>query len=761
MKTTRTLWIALGLALGACSGAGTGGDEGGITELALRRTVTGTIGTVGEVDWYHYRAVEANNVLRIRCTSETLRPDVDLAVAVYEGDGRGGRVRLYGDHAPEGSQLPADIEMNVYVDAPKDLYIAVRDLMDDEASDRPYHLTIDFPGSAGDDGSFASAVPLQAVPGAEPVEDTIGYVGDVDCYTFTAAADGVYAVDVAFSPFPGGTGVELAVEVFDAGGERVIAYTGPQRLRYRLVPYLEAGTYYVLVQDFGRDDADEASPYRISVTPVEAAEALEDDGPASARALAYDPGAGAYTARGALEYQGDEDWYALPDPDDGTGIPVLEVVLDDGGGAPGFRYSLELLDEAGLVLLAHEHLGGSAPYRTQIRAGRGVHRVRVRPAPGQDVSDPAPYALTVTVASVDDPDEADPGNDTIGTALALEPGREREALIAYRGDEDWYAVGTDTSAWRVLEVFLETDGPTRADPALSVIGDGLLARVEDPYGGDGPTRLKTSLLLPAADPADAVTYFLRVADAQGDEGEPDLPYRIRCNLREVPAGLPPDPQAPDAVYYGEVAEALDASAAPVRLEVNAVTHRRFAANTTLLRFNGPDPAPGITRTTADGVTTIRMPWIGGYIDYRGDQDWFALELGPLDDGVTPPASSWYYDIRIELHVGEPGSDVEYVWKLYRDPNGNGILVDRPGDSNGFFASAGDPDTEPAPLDVTAPDPEGGEPFWVGDAWEGTFYLSVGDFDYVASDLPDDDWGYDGAPYHLRVTLIYHPGVSRP
>ncbi len=124
------------------------------------------------------------------------------------------------------------------------------------------------------------------------------------------------------------------------------------------------------------------------------------------------------------------------------------------------------------------------------------------------------------------------------------------------------------------------------------------------------------------------------------------------------------------------------------------------------------------------------------------------------------ADAWYYEIRIDLHVGEPGSEVEYVWKLYRDPNGNGILVDRPGDSNGFFASAGDPDLDAAAFDVTAPE-AGGDPFWVGDAWAGRFYLSVGDFDYVSADEPDDDWGYDGAPYHFRVTLTYHPGASHP
>ena len=67
------------LALTACSGStGSGDDEGGTRELQLDRTVSGTIGTVGEVDWFHFRAVDANNLLQINCSSNTYRADVDL-----------------------------------------------------------------------------------------------------------------------------------------------------------------------------------------------------------------------------------------------------------------------------------------------------------------------------------------------------------------------------------------------------------------------------------------------------------------------------------------------------------------------------------------------------------------------------------------------------------------------------------------------------------------------------------------------------------
>jgi hypothetical protein len=115
-----------------------------VTELSLNRSVQGTIAATGEVDWYHFRVVEANNILKVSCTGNHMRPEIDVLVTVYEEDADGNRIRLYAEHAMEDSELPTDITIYVYIDRPKDIYIAVRDLMDDEASSQPYNLTIDF-----------------------------------------------------------------------------------------------------------------------------------------------------------------------------------------------------------------------------------------------------------------------------------------------------------------------------------------------------------------------------------------------------------------------------------------------------------------------------------------------------------------------------------------------------------------------------------------------------------------------------------------
>ncbi|MBE0616435.1 MAG: hypothetical protein IH608_00725 [Proteobacteria bacterium] len=726
-------------------------------ELALRSTVSGAIDSVGKVDWYHLRAVEANSVLQVRASSNTYRPDVDLLITVFEADAAGGRTRIYGTHARDGSPLPADLTLNVYIDRPKDLYVSVRDLLDDEASAQPYYLSADFISAADEDGSFATALPLGVDDPGGGLEGTIGYVGDVDCFTFQAASDGVYAVTVDFSPFHGDTGVTLAVRLYDGQGVPVAIHPGGSRTRYALRPYLVTGTYYVTVEDAGRDDFDLSSPYAISVATVPVDEARADDALALAAPLALDAGTGEYTAAGALEYAGDQDWFALPDAS-AAGIPVLDLRFDDLPPASDLRFAVTLADETGKVLLSREHVAGSAEYRTQLRAGQGVHFVQVTAVPGTLLESAAPYALAIRVVSVDDPGEDGTGNDTIDTAELLPAGGDWVVgKIAFRGDEDWYRVDTDSGAARVLEVFLETEAAGPVDYALSVIRDGVSQRVFDSYGGDGPTHLKASLLVPAASPAGPVSYSFRVCDVQGDEGDNDAPYRLRARVVDVPSTLPasPDPRFASAVYRAESEEATEPlGASALRVEMTSLVQRRFTAETSLL-----DPAgPHAVLDAASGLTTVTFPWIGGYVDYQGDQDWYELNLEPLDAADT----AWYYDVQVEL--ASPGSEVEYLWKLYRDVDQDRDLVDRPGDSDGFFGSGGDPDTVVAALDLVAPDP--GEAFWVGVApsdkypWRGKFYLSLSDFHFLDAERPDDDWGYD-APYYFRVTLTYHPGAARP
>jgi hypothetical protein len=743
----------------------TGSDA---VELFLKGVVSGSIATQGEVDWYHYRAVEANNMLQVKTTSNTYRPDVDLLVTVYELDENGNKVRLYADHAPEGSLLPADIEMNVYIDTPKDLYFAVRDLLDDEASDNPYYLSIDFASATDENNNFSQASALVMDDNNGCQNDRIDAIGDIDIFRFTAIDNGVYAVNVDFSPFAGGTDVELSIDLYNSDGELIQSLSKQQGHNYLLVPYLTAGLYYVLVDDYGRDDFDTSSPYQICITSVSSQENNENDTINNATDMEYTPSSQTFTITGAIEYAADKDWYNVPlDTIVTNGFKVLHITFDDGDQNTQFNYRIHIEDSGNEALLDHNYTGGSTAYQTQIKSGAGDHYIMIQSADNQIFSENAPYTVSVQVLDVEDPAEMAVkangiGNDTIETADVLIPSAHpndiTEAKIGYRGDEDWYEVAiTNTTAPQVLEVFLDTDSQASlVDYYLSIMRDGVIKKVYDANGGDGGTELKTSILIPAIN--SPVSYYFKVSDYQGDDGDGTIPYRIRANLNGIPSSLPADSSITGTViYHDEAAEIADGTAEPIILEYNSINQKTYRANTTLLNFNVLNPPPGIQKSKSGSLTTITFPWIAGYIDFQGDQDWFKIDFGQL---IGEVASTWYYEIHVNMHVGSPGSQTEYVWKLYRDRNNNQILVDRPGDSNGFFASAGDVDTIIQPIDITTPSGVD-EEFWVGSDWEGSFYLSMSDFNYVGSLHPDDDWGYDGAPYYFKITLIYHPGVSHP
>jgi hypothetical protein len=245
-----------------------------------------------------------------------------------------------------------------------------------------------------------------------------------------------------------------------------------------------------------------------------------------------------------------------------------------------------------------------------------------------------------------------------------------------------------------------------------------------------------------------------------------VPYVIYANYRELIAAksdLPYDAlrDLPDTKYYSEIGEIDETTS--ITLQQSSVQETGHKVNTSLFNFHGPNPPDWITvnaDTPAAGQTTIEFPWIAGYVDYQGDKDFFQIDLGPLSGTDT----AWYYDIKVEMHVGTPGSDVEYVWEFYRDSNQDRILVGRPSSASCIFASNGDtPATSPNPTAVAPFDiADGFQDFWVGDGWAShspIFYVSIGDFNYV-NDPPDDDWGYD-VPYYFRLTLVYHSGESQP
>jgi hypothetical protein len=338
-------------------------------------------------------------------------------------------------------------------------------------------------------------------------------------------------------------------------------------------------------------------------------------------------------------------------------------------------------------------------------------------------------------------------------------------LVSYAGDVDWYGIAVDTTAPQILAVELNIDAASIVDYQLSIWrGEVMVKKVSDLDGSDGPTHLKTSILLPA-DYQGAASYHFKVCDAQNNEGSSE-PYSITASATPI-ADAPLSIGATDGhtlQYYSETEVEPD-SLADVELEIFSTLQPHFKANTTWLDFRN-EAAAGITKVRGtDGTTTITFPWVSGYIDYQGDRDLFELDFGKLGLGDE---TSWYYDVVVHLVVPNPGSNVEYVWKLYRDSNRNGIIMDDPTSPDGYKACDGD--TTPQTIEpIDKITPTGGDTFWIGSQWgeNAKFYFGISDFNYLRlpgtdenNPLADDDWGYD-APYYFTLTLTYHPGQAHP
>ena len=750
---------------GSCWNTGSDSDNAdSMTELALNRTVTGNIAAAGEVDWYHYRVVEANSILKVTCSGNVMRPEVDLLVTVYEEDAAGNRIRLYADHAMEDGQLPADITIYAYIEHPKDIYIAVRDLLDDEASSQPYYLTVDFQTPAEGNENFAQATPLVVDDSATCQTDNIGAIGDLDCFRFDTPGSGIYAVKVNFMPFAGGTDVDLGLELYDSDGELLESLTSGQGNLFQMLPYLNQGRHYIVIKDQDHNDFDNASHFEVCVESVAVDEVYQNDTAQQASTMAFEAGTQTYSAGGVIAYADDQDWYGLPVGGLTTsGFKVLNVRFDDAGDESlVFNYQLSLQDAGQNALFSHKFVSGSSEYMSQIIAGTGDHLLMVKAADGQKNTVQAPYSVSVEVLDIDDPAEIQgDGNNTLAAADGLTSGVAIEGKISFRGDEDWYRIDVDTSTPKVLEIYLDTAGAGRVEHYLSLMRDGVIKKTHDADGSDGPTELKTSVWVPRSTTAPhTAAYLIKISDYQNDEGD-DVPYTLQANINDIPAAVPNGP-ATSPIYFDEISERDDPNGVEVELETTSLVQATFNANTTLLDYRSG--GAGITQTpNPDGTTTIAFPWIAGYMDYQGDQDWFQIPMQTLDP--NNPDDDWYYDIDVRL-VSGTASEVEYVWKYYRDRNDNNFLVDRPTESDGYIGFVGDQD--PGDSSVIDIDTQSlADDLWVGEPWSGMFYFAVSDFNYVKlpdsyelNPRPDDDWGFSPA-YYFKITLIYHPGQSGP
>lgn len=738
--------------------------EQAIPMLSENQPVAGKIESKGNVDWYQYRTRRANSLLRIQCTNNTQRPDTELMVTAFQKNPDGTFERLYADHAPENSVLPTNILLNVFVKYPQDIYFSVRDYMDDDISNFPYYIKVSETEFRTTNASIESAIPVTVNDLDDCANAVIESTGSYDHFRFTVMFRGIYEFLISPQTFQNTTSVVFSVEIFDNQGTSIMKHQPFHNYETCLSLLLSPGEYQMVISDSGQDNADPSASCRVCIQSRSELELAINDSLDHATQVGK-ISTGRIQINGRLAYLNDQDCYALQllsENDDELAIMQLE--FQSLTGHQGI-YQIDYYDTDQLVR-SHEYTPGITTYKTLMNIQTHENTLCVH-AVETDKCDPMAYTAQLTLAWVDDPDEKQEkqspisgewviGNNTINTANIIEISDTTSSFtgkIAYQGDEDWYALSVNRNQASVLNVLFDTQTGGSVEYRLSIRTDAIPVRqLKALNSSDAPTSIKTSIWLPSDNTKE--TYFMRICDDLGNDADPYVNYSIQAYITPTPLTITAAETGLPTLYHHE-SKGVVSNAVSLQLYDN--TKQSFKVDTVSLRVDNPLV---ITQLYEDRFV-IEYPWIGGYIDYQGDHDFFLLtldssnisELG-LDESFV--SDDWYYDIAIDFK--SPGSKVEYVWKLFRNSSGNKELIDRPKVSNGFFASAGDTDLETQAFQMHHP--ESDQQFWVGNQWAGSFYLCITDFNNVTGDLPDDDWGYD-APYYFKVRLVYHAGVSRP
>jgi len=773
MKTSMqklSLSVITAILLAGCSGddgTSVSDDEKGTRMLQQKTNLTGVVNPIQDVDWYTIDVTEPA-IIAVNVFNQTLRYDVDVLVTIYEKDSSGKLIRLAADHFTEDSTSSSSLSINVNITAPKMLYVAVRDLDDNEASSsETYTIAYDIAAPEDDNGTFETAIPLSVNGSCHT--DSIGTVGDIDVMRFSLSQSGVYELTTDYSAFAGGTAVQLKASLFDAQGTLIRAVNKTVDSAYRLVESLAAGNYYLLVHDQGKDHFDTASPFTTCVSSVDTAEVSQDDTQAEARVIS---GNGHYEITGSIDYAGDQDWSSVQSGSTPPSIQVLQIEFDpsESNGCNSW-FLMEVKDENDLVLFSKEYSTETGPKTAHIKvANSGEHFISVSGVDDKvcSLNDAVgmPYQATVDAVNVSDDAELGTANNTIENAIELDetanaavPGK-----LSYVGDVDWYhiVIPANHTQDQVLEVFIETESASPLEYYVNVFHtDEILDTFNSRGSEELPVSFKTSYLIPANVGNTNADYFIKVVDMQSDEADIETEYTIRTNILPVQNQAPTSTVGPvtNASFNDESNEQtmLATDNNTLELTLNADKTLPFSYNSTAFALTADQIAGSVVNDAAAGTITVNLPWQSGYIDFNKDRDWYQLDLPTLYQTAGGTSDNWYVEMQIQMY--SPGSTVEYVWGLYSD-HSNDHRIEDSSNKNGYFATNGDLSLMDEEINLIVPSTTN-EPMWRNqDTASVPYYLAVLDYDNKSSTVADNDWGYE-QPYYIRVTLVYHPGKTQP
>lgn len=423
---------------------------------------------------------------------------------------------------------------------------------------------------------------------------------DVDLYAWMdpAAPRDAAGFDYARVELSGVPGLDLALEVLDGDGKRLVAVNDGGPGEPEVVTNVgvdPAHTYYLRVHEAGVPHGDAAHPYELTVSSWAAApdeEREPDDDAAHATPIRLTSGTSGQ-ATGFFGRKHDEDWLTLslagvPAGPDGRALVRLELAPPEGVTA-----QLKVQGQKELFAEARGQKNDELRLRNVgVNVAEGTVAIALRAVDGRSTD--TRWVLRVGVEPPLDGAEREPNNDVAhATPMPLTNGTAQLAGFLWPGDGDVYHV---TGAPPDALVSFDVDGVDKVNLRLERLGaDGRSwVRADDAREGQGET-------LPPARLGDG---YVRVS-AHGSDTAFDAPYHLTATVAQ--------------------------------------------------------PAPDEEREPNDTAQTA-TPFAGtamrGRLAPRGDEDWYAVTgsgapLSPKVDGPVPASVRVVDESRRSVPPGTP------------------------------------------------------------------------------------------------------------
>ncbi len=386
----------------------------------------------------------------------------------------------------------------------------------------------------------------QPIPAGNGVRGFIGAPKDVDVYSWMdaaaprdlgprptagvpSAADNSVAFDYARVELSGVPGLDLALDVLDGDGKRLMSVNDGGPGEPEVMPNVgvdPAHTYYLRVREATGKVADATHPYELTVQTWKASENDErepNDDYAHATPIKLAGGTTA-DASGFFGRKHDEDWLSLGlagvPAKDGRAILRLELAP-----ATDVAPAMKIVGgAAGKDVFAEARGAKNDELRLRnvgIDAGAGSVAIALRAVEGR--SPDARWVLRIGVEPPLDGAEREPNNDVAhATPMTLAGGTAQLAGFLWPGDADVFrVVGAPPEA----QLEFDVDGVDKVDLKLERLGaDGKpWMRADDAGVGQGE-------MLPPARAGDAL---VRVSGRARDTAF-DAPYRLTVTMRDPP-----------------------------------------------------------------------------------------------------------------------------------------------------------------------------------------------------------------------------------